>query len=251
MRARRILPLLGLMSLLLVGPATQGRAVPLIADLSNHLVAITTGFSGTEMLLFGAVEERGDVVVVIKGPPADLAVYRKSQVAGVWMNTARQTFEAVPSFLAIASSAPVDEIAPPNVQARHQLNLDALVPTLSAARASPNVAAEWKRSLVASMQGEGLYPTSTGQVTFLGDSLFRTNVTFPSNVPTGSYLAQVFYLRDGAMISAQTTPLFVSRVGVEADIYFLAHKYPISYGVVAILLALLAGWLAHVAFRRS
>ncbi|MEJ2563136.1 MAG: TIGR02186 family protein [Anaerolineales bacterium] len=73
---RRLLPLLALLSLLMIGPATQGRAVPLIADLSNHLVAITTGFSGTELLLFGAVEQEGDVVIVVKGPPADLAVYR-------------------------------------------------------------------------------------------------------------------------------------------------------------------------------
>ena len=29
-------------------------ASPLVADLSNHLVAITTGFTGTDLLLFGA-----------------------------------------------------------------------------------------------------------------------------------------------------------------------------------------------------
>lgn len=248
---RRLFSLLALLSLLMVGPATQGRAVPLIADLSNHLVAITTGFSGTELLLFGAVEEEGDVVIVVKGPPADLAVYRKGQVAGVWMNVARQTMQAVPSFLAIASSSPVEEIAGPSLQQRHQLTLDALVPSLPMARASANVAAEWKRALVASMQAEGLYPRANQKVTFVGDRLFRTTVTFPSNVPTGSYLAQVYYLRDGQMVGAQTTPLFVSRIGMEADIYQLAHVYPIGYGLGAILLALFAGWLAHVAFRKG
>lgn len=251
MRVRGYLTLLAFVPLLLVGPSTQGRAVPLIADISSHLVGITTGFSGSDLLLFGAVEEPGDVVVVIKGPPADLAAYRKSQVLGVWMNTARQTFTAVPSFIAIASSAPLDEIAPPRIQQRHQFTLDALVPDLPAQRASPELAREWKESLVASMQSEGLYPTSHGQVTFLGDRLFRTKVTFPSNVPTGNYLAQIFYLQDGVMVSAQTSPLLVSRIGVEADIYHLAHVYPTSYGIASILLALFAGWLAHVAFRRS
>ncbi len=248
---RRLLPVLAIMSLLVMGPATQSRAVPLIADLSDHLVAITTGFSGTELLLFGAVEQPGEVVIVIEGPPADLAVYRKGQIAGVWMNVARQTVRDVPSFLAIASSAPVEEIAGPSLQERHRLTLDALVPSLPLARASANVAAEWKRALVASMQDEGLYPTEAQKVTFVGDKLFRASVTFPSNVPTGSYLAHVYYLRDGQMVGAQATPLFVSRIGMEAEIYQLAHVYPISYGLGAILLALLAGWVAHVAFRRG
>ena len=101
------------------------------------------------------------------------------------------------------------------------------------------------------MQAEGLYPRVNQKVTFVGDRLFRATVTFPSNVPTGSYLAQVYYLRDGQMVGAQTTPLFVSRIGMEADIYQVAHAYPIGYGIGAILLALFAGWLAHVAFRKG
>ena len=75
---------------------------------------------------------------------------------------------------------------------------------------------------------EGLYPRVNQKVTFVGDRLFRATVTFPSNVPTGSYLAQVYYLRDGQMVGAQTTPLFVSRIGMEADIYQVAHAYPIG-----------------------
>jgi len=31
-------------------------AASLVADLSNHLIAITTGFTGTDVLLFGAKE---------------------------------------------------------------------------------------------------------------------------------------------------------------------------------------------------
>ena len=248
---RRLFPILAILALLMAGPATQGRAVPLIADLSDHLVAITTGFSGSELLLFGAIEEPGDVVIVIKGPPADVAVYEKGQVMGVWMNTARQEMESVPGFITIASSAPVDEIAGPSLRQRHQLTLEHLVPSLPMIWLDEAEAARWKESFVAAMQSAGLYPTVSEQVTFVGDRLFRATVDFPSNVPTGGKLAQVYYLRDGQMVGAQTTPLFVSRVGAEADIFQFAHEHPIGYGLGAILLALFAGWIAHVAFRRS
>jgi len=39
------------------------RAEPLVADLSEHQIKITTGFAGTELLLFGVTVEPGDVIV--------------------------------------------------------------------------------------------------------------------------------------------------------------------------------------------
>ncbi|MBB3066558.1 TIGR02186 family protein [Limibacillus halophilus] len=251
MRRQHFLTITAMLALLMIGPSASRSTAPLIVDLSSHLVAITTDFSGSDTLLFGAVEEEGDIIVVIKGPPNNVAVYRKSRVLGVWANTARQTFEGVPSFLHIASSAPIEEIAPPRLQVRHQLNLNALIRDLPTAKASPNIAAQWKTALIEAMQNEKLYPKTVGKVRFVGGKLFRTNVSFPSTVPTGSYLIQIYLLRDGEMISALSTPLIVSRVGMEADIYFLAKQHSLFYGLGAILIALFAGWLAQVIFRRN
>ncbi len=50
----------GALALLAWAVAGPARAAPLIADLSKHLVAITTGFAGTDVLLFGAIEDPGD-----------------------------------------------------------------------------------------------------------------------------------------------------------------------------------------------
>ena len=53
------------------------------------------------------------------------------------------------------------------------------------------------------------------------------------------------------MQSAQTIPLFVEKTGVEAWIFDFAHDYPMLYGLIAVALALMAGWSAHLAFGRS
>ena len=50
--------------------------------------------------------------------------------------------------------------------------------------------------------------------------------------------------------SAQTTPLVVSKIGVGADIFEFAHRHSAAYGIIAIVMALLAGWAAHLVFRR-
>jgi hypothetical protein len=66
----------------------------------------------------------------------------------------------------------------------------------------------------------------------------------------GSYLVEVLLVRDGEVVSAQTTPLIISKVGLGADLYDFAHNQAALHGVVAILAALMAGWAAHLIFRR-
>ena len=87
-------------------------------------------------------------------------------------------------------------------------------------------------------------------VSFIGDRLFRTSFTFPSTVPTGIYNVDVYLVRDGKIVDAQSFPLLVNRAGFSADIYNFAHRNGAAYGVIAVLTALLFGWIAHLAFRR-
>jgi hypothetical protein len=71
--------LLAVAAVLAVALPERARAEALVVDLSNHLVAITTGFTGTNVLLFGAVQSEGDVIVTVKGPDQDMVVRRKER----------------------------------------------------------------------------------------------------------------------------------------------------------------------------
>ena len=184
-RCRGVL-LLGLLALVACTLAGPGRAAPLVADVSKHLVAITTGFAGTDVLLFGAIDGTGDVVVVVKGPPEKIVLHRKTRIAGIWVNTAKMTFNRAPSFYAIASSRPLDEVASEHVLARHEMGVDNLNLPLPRAKASPDIAQAWRAALIRNKQRLGHYSRDLGQVNFLGDRLFRTRGDFPANVPTGT-----------------------------------------------------------------
>ena len=236
--------------LILLLPAGSARAVDLVADLSEHLVAITTGFAGTEVLLYGAVERPGEIVVVVRGPETRTVMRRKSQVAGIWMNTASMAFEQVPAYYSVAASGPLSDIAEASELERLRIGLENLKPA-PLSIASANVVEQWREALIRNKQRAGLYVRRVGTVNFLADKLFRTRIAFPANVPTGIYLADVYLLRDGLVVSAQTTPLNIRKAGTEADLYDFAHEQAGLYGLVAVFLALMAGWLAHLAFRRE
>jgi uncharacterized protein (TIGR02186 family) len=234
-------------SLLAAAGNAAGQTVT--ADLSSHIIGITTGFAGANLVLFGSTDKPGDIVVVVRGPPTEMVVRRKEKVLGVWLNGSSATFRDAPSFYAFAATRPPAEIADPELLARHMIGIDniRLQPTESIA---PDALADFRAALMGSETRAGLYRGDPIRVAFQGQHLFRADMEFPANVPTGGYSVEVMLFADGQLSSAQTTPLIVSRIGFSNGVFAVAHHHAALYGAGALLLAVTAGWAASVAFRR-
>jgi uncharacterized protein (TIGR02186 family) len=230
---------------LAAGPA-QGDAV--VADLSLHRIAITTGFTGTSVVLFGATDGPGDVIAVVRGPEREMTVWRKGKVAGVWVNAESMTFTNVPSFYAIAASRPLDEALSPGAAALYRIGTANLKleskPPLTGERAQ-----RFSKALIEEQQRAGLISAEIRKVAFLGERLFRAEIAFPTNVPTGDYRVEVFLAKDRDVVSGQTTPLRVEKVGIDAEVSDFARREAAAYGAIAVLTAVVAGWLASLPFR--
>ncbi len=249
MTVRRLL-LSSLVALVVLAFAAPARAQQVVADLSRHLVAITTGFVGTDVLLFGAVEGSGDVVVIVRGPDRREVVRRKARVGGIWVNVEELAFTNAPSFYAVAASRPVDELLSARLRARHRIGTEFL--DLRAARQiDPKILEAFRAGLMRNKARKGLYLDAQGRVSFLGNRLFRTTLSFPANVPTGTYTVEVLLVRNGGVVSAQTSPLLISKIGLGAEVYRFANNHAMLYGIIAILIALAAGWIAAAVFRKS
>jgi uncharacterized protein (TIGR02186 family) len=224
-----------------------------VYDLSSRLIAITTAFVGTQVLLYGAVQESAtEIAVVIRGPARDTTVRRKDRVGPIWINTHSLTFRAVPSFYMVAASKPPAKLASPGMLARHELGPDHLRLTpVDAEGLDADEIAAFKEALIRRKQQAGLFSSEAATVSFLGDTLFRTRVVFPANVPPGNYQVQVLQLADGEVVGAQTSTLEIAKMGLEADLYDFALHRPAAYGLVSIVIALAAGWMANAVFRKA
>jgi uncharacterized protein (TIGR02186 family) len=225
----------------------------LSVDLSSHVVKISAGFAGTELLLFGAVEKPGDVVVVVRGPPQRVVVRKKEQIGGVWINVESFTFTDVPGYYGVASNRPLFDVASPVVLELHGIGVDQLRfdPGKAGDQGLRDLSGQSFEALSRIKQDQGLYGNEVGAVTFIGDRLFRSAISLPANVPTGTYDVKVFLLRDGAVAGIRTTPLLIEKAGIGAAIFTFAHRNSAAYALVAVALALMAGWLAEIAFRRA
>lgn len=228
------------------------KAQALLADLSSHEIEITTNFTGSNVLLFGTTEKDGDIVVVVRGPERKEIIRRKEKFAIFWINKDYSEFDKVPSFYSVACNRLIEICARPSVRSRHQIGLDHLrLPVMETSLSSTIDENFFKEALLKIKKEDGLYPVKPGKIDFLGQKLFRTHLEFPANVPTGTYYVEVFELKEGRLVGALTTPLVVKKVGLEAALFDFAHEYPALYGIVAVIIALFAGWIASVIFQKE
>ncbi len=227
------------------GPA---RGAAIVADLSTHIIAIGGGFSGDSVVLFGATDGPGDIIAVVRGPDRDMTVWRKGKVAGIWVNAESVTFDNVPSFYSVAASRPLDTLLPPATAALYRIGANNLKYE-PVSFVAPDRARGFAEALVEEQRRLGLFARETSKIAFLGERLFRATLAFPANVPTGTYLVQIFLVRDRDVVGGQTTPLVVSKVGIDAALYDFATREAAAYGAIAVLTAVVAGWLASLPFR--
>lgn len=231
-------------------PAGSATPEPVVADLSSHIIAISSSFSGASVVLFGATDGPGDIIAVVRGPEQTMTVWRKAKVAGIWVNARSLTFTNVPSFYTIVSSHPVEALLEPAAAAVHRIGA-ANLQFHSSVEVKPARAQRFARALIAEQQRAGLFSRNTGKITFLGDRLFRATIDFPANVPTGTYRVEVFLVRDHEIVSSRTTPLVVSKVGIDAAVSDFSTRQSALYGAIAVAASVMAGWLASLPFRRA
>ena len=88
-------------------------STPLIADVSHNAIEIRSDFNGTQLLVFGARNVSGDIVIVLRGPEINARLRRKERIAGMWMHVDQRKYFGLPTFYAIASTKPLNRLAPP------------------------------------------------------------------------------------------------------------------------------------------
>jgi uncharacterized protein (TIGR02186 family) len=227
----------------------------IVAGLSQNLVAITTNFTGSEILIYGAVKRDApipagaplEVVVTVQGPSGTLTVRRKERRFGIWMNTESVTIGQAPSFYAIASSAPLGESLSETENLRHAITIPRAIRAvgISAEAADAPVFLE---ALIRLRNEDGDYTLDESNVTLAESTLFRADVALPANLTEGEYKVRLFITRDGVVVDKHEEIITVNKSGLERWIHNLAHQQPLIYGLLSLVLAVAAGWGASAGF---
>ncbi len=244
-----------LLVLLLAGPVAAQETV--VTGVSTDNIALNATFDGSELFVFGAIRRDApippgaaplDVIITIKGPPRTVKVRRKDRRLGIWMNTDSLTVRQAPSFYAIATTRPLDDILSETERLRYQIGMDQAVRRVGGHDTIEDTTV-YTDALVRLREYSGIYQQLEDKVALAQDTLFQTRINMPANLVEGDYAAQFFLVRDNKVISSGGTTIRVQKTGIERWVYNLSRTNPLLYGLASVAAALAAGWLAAEGFR--
>jgi uncharacterized protein (TIGR02186 family) len=245
----------GLLACAFMGRTAPAQAESLIVSLSTSRVLISSNYTGSSVVLFGTIERdaqtvsrSGDyqLVVTVRGARQTITVREKRPVGPIWVNRAEQTFEAVPAYLAVLTSTPIDNVTTEPLRRRLRIGLEAMLAERSAGDET-----RFRDALLRIERRQGLYLQDERGVSFLTRNVFRAPIPMPATAPPGNYDVEIALFADNVLLSRAHTSFELVKIGFEQRVAVLAREWSAFYGAATAGIALLFGWLASVVFRRD
>lgn len=227
-----------------------------VVDLSQNRVEITATYAGSDIFVFGAVKRDAalpegagplDVAIVVEGPLETVSVRKKEKKLGIWVNSQSVEVRDAPSFFTIATTRPLDEILTEGDRRDYAIGLDYAVRPQGKTDSNTETFA---KAVTRIRKNDGLYSELEGIVNLTDDTLFEADIPLPANLVEGDYNARIYLIRNKNIVADATVAISVRKAGLEAWLYNLAHDNALVYGLLSLLVALVAGYGASELFRR-
>lgn len=226
--------------------------------LSTDTIYITTDFSGADLTVFGAVtnlpspsasgESTYNIAVALEGPRETVTVRKKSRVFGIWMNTQSEELRNVPLSYSLATSGGVDSGSEEAMLAGMGIGVEAIAAGTVEKRED---LAEFVTALRRQRTTNGLYNINQDAVQMLSRPLFRARLNLPPDIPVGLHVVEAYLFEGNRLIDQASLPLKIAKSDWEQTISRSARHNSLLYGLVAVLLAVLTGWLGRIVFKRD
>ena len=236
-------------------PAVSAAQEEVVLGLSQNKVSITTNFDGSEILIVGAVkretaiptDEPLGVIVAIQGPSEPLTVRRKEKRFGIWVNIESVEVDAAPSFYAVATSGPLNELLSATEDLRYKISIPKAIRSVGAPMTVKD-SQSFTEAVIRIRKANDLFQLLENAVELNQETLFKTSIAMPANLTEGNYSTRIFLTRSGKVVSEYETVIDVRKVGLERWLYTLSRQQPLMYGLLSLAIAILSGWGAAAIF---
>jgi uncharacterized protein (TIGR02186 family) len=221
------------------------------------VVEMGTFYGGAKVHVEGIAGPGDNVVVVVRGSMASEVFNKVGRVGPIWVNTGKVTISAVPTVLLVFSSAPVSACLNRAALDKYELDAAALKQQMRIETKVPDegIASDFlmlkAKRRTYRLAGGGIQTRKPSQ-----DGLpYSLEFDLPRSVAPGIYRVNALECRNGEVVENSEVKLKVVEVGFPALVVRLAMQRPAIYGVISVVIAMLAGFgidfLASRLFKRK
>jgi hypothetical protein len=226
-----------------------------VARMTVEPQAINIGalYNGTTLTAKGSLPADSEAIVRFMGTSCELHMKERGKVGGImWMNLDSITFKGVPSVCLVSSAVDFKGLEANGGASIRVLRLSGLRGSVlieASGGGHENAFEEFLKL----KQKEGLYREMFGNISYEsaseGQKSFLAEVPIPSRLSPGDYTVELDVVRNGEVIARAEQPVTVSLVGFPALLAGLAFGHSALYGILATVIALLAGLAIGLVFQ--
>jgi hypothetical protein len=229
MRSARLFAIVA--AALLVAPAARGEEDRLVVDPPE--LSIGLFFHGADLRVRVARPEGDRAVFRLAGPGRDVRLKVKDRIGGVlWASVGEVTFEDVPSLLLVTGEP---DLPPEPVLTEAGLSPESLRSRILGPDPSAMESLAFEEMLrLFTKRGTWAAGSGGGGA---ADAVFH----LPPDMPTGEFDVGVTFFAGERVIGEEHAKLTVRRTGFVSGVTRLAEHHGFWYGMIAIVIATLAG----------
>lgn len=227
--------------------------------LQPKAIKMGTFYHGTQLHVEGSGKQGSEIVIVVRGPHIEETFNKKVRVGPLWINSGKVHISRAPSLFLSASSRsqPVSAWLSREVLDQYELDERAVQRRMHIEIEGAPFADELARENYHELKTEkGVYRFTDGGVCFGTPRQsvvpYWVQLHWPKTAPPGQYEVSAYEYRDGQIFQVSRAPLPAVLTGLPARIHELATRHAPVYGLLAVIITLLAGFgIAFVSQRAS
>jgi len=246
----RLLAALLLFGWMLPVSAQQPAIPPVTLQLSPETIEMGAFYNGAPIRMEGTAPAGSKVMVILRGASKDELFNRKGRVGPIWINVDKVHVTGTPSLFLRFSSEDVhtfldretiDTFALDELSIKKRMHV-----RTNQGEPDPQYREQITNSYLDLKKGDGSYRRVADRVHVADQGNGTTHYTlafnWPKSAPPGVYQVEVYACRENAIVGRTGTVLRLVEVGFPAFVANLAHTHPYSYGLFAVVLAVIAGF---------
>ncbi len=213
-------------------------------------VQIGTFYHGSELEITAQIPQYDAAVIILKGTEDKVILNRKGKVASIWLNVGKLTVYDAPHVYILAASCRLANIASAETLDRLGIGRESLRKQIKFTSDKPLSGNEFDEFLDLK-SSNGVYDT-TGQIDLLassdGGQNLSAQLSIPPATPPGNYKILFYLFNQGELVRQDTAQISLERTGLVRMLTDLSSQSAAAYGLLAILVALVAGIMVGVIF---
>jgi len=214
-------------------------------SLAPDRIEIGMFYEGAEVRVEGEAPPDTDIVVVIRGPETEESFNKKVRAGPIWINSGQVHISGAPSVFLSYSSKPLDSFLPAETILRYQLTPEAAKRHMDLDAGGDVIDEDVIADNFITMKaGVNTYQVHNSGETALtvDDGRFTLDLAWPKTARPAVYEVSAYSFRDGEAIQTSTAGFEVVSAGAPAQIHDFAMNKSAQYGLLAVLLAVIAGF---------